>query len=253
MQLLDYPPLSTMLLQFEDAAIDDYNSLIDSQKFTENVDMDDPVSILQKLTSSFKGTEAESYLLSMLQNLFLSSNKNAQESDDPGKNVQQLKLIDSLISNVAITTLDSESNFNVAIQRLYDSMQTDEIARRAILESRELTKKLEEVKAERDYLNDKISKAENGLVGQLQKELAERDLILDKTQRVTEQLQSELEELKKRHLLEKHEHEIELRKMLTIVNSKTSDDLESGSTVQNDPKPLNPERKTAIQNVLQRS
>lgn len=253
MQLLDYPPLTTVLLQFEDAAIDDYNILLESQKSTENVNMDDPVSILQRLSSSLKGTEAESYLLSVLQNLFLSSNKLTREGDDPSKCVQQLKLIDSLISNVAITSIDSESNFNVAIQRLYDAMQTDEIARRAILESRELTKKLEEVKAERDYLNEKISKAENGLVGQLQEELAERDLILSKTQRVTEQLQSELEELKKKHLLEKHEHELELRKMLTMVNSKNADYSDSNNKPKSDPKPLNPERKTAIQNVLQKS
>lgn len=34
------------------------------------------------------------------------------------------------------------------------------------------------------------------------------------------QLESELEELKKKHLLEKHEQEVELRKMLTILNSR---------------------------------
>ena len=254
MQSLDYPPLTLVLLQFDDGAIDDYNTLLNIQKSAQNVDMDDPVSILQNLWSSYKGTDAEGYLLSMLQNLFLSTSKNIQESNDPSKNVKQLKLIDSLISNVAITTIDSESNFNVAIQRLYDAMQTDEIARRAILESRELAKKLEEVKAERDYLNEKLSKAENGLVGQLQQELEQRDNILYKNQRVTEQLQNDLEELKKRHLLEKHEHEIELRQMLTIVNSKPTEsnsDLES--TSKNVPKLLNPEKKKAIQTALQQS
>lgn len=58
--------------------------------------------------------------------------------------------MDSLVTNVSVaSTSDEETNMNMAIQRLYDAMQTDEVARRAILESRALTKKLEEIQAER--------------------------------------------------------------------------------------------------------
>ena len=102
-------------------------------------------------------------------------------------------------------------------------MQTDEIARRAILENRDWVKRYEEIKAERNNLKEKLSNAEGGLVGQLQEELKQRDHILEKSQRVTAQLQHELDESKKKLILAKHQHEVELRKTLTALNSKGGD------------------------------
>lgn len=252
-RLLDYDKLTEQLEDYENCKLDDLNSILEVNPFDSDVDMQDPVALLEKLTDHCKGTENEKLLNSLVKHLFLSSSRLLEEKEDPTKLSKQLKLMDSLVTNVSVSAVDESSSMNMAIQRLYDSMQTDEVARRAILESRTLTKKLEEIEAERDYLNQKLSKAGNGLVGQLEEDLKQRDRILDKNQRVTLQLQTELEELKKKHLLEKHEHEVELRKMLTILNSRPGEDerVSENSKAQKLPGTLDPDKKISIQKALQ--
>lgn len=219
-KLLDYEKVIDQIDLYESNKLDDFNVILETNKRNTQVNLQDPVSLLKNLLDACKGTENEKNLISLVQHIFLPTSKLLDDKQDPNKVSKQLKLMDSLVTNVSVTSTEEGTNVNMAIQRLYDSMQTDEVARRAILESRNLTKKLEEMEAERDLLVTKLQNAEHGLVGQLENELKERDRILNKNQRVMKQLEAELEELKKKHLLEKHEQEVELRKMLTILNSR---------------------------------
>lgn len=251
-KLLDYDKVIDQIELYDNNKLDDFNVKLEASNKAFNVDLKDPLSLLKNLWEICKGTDNEKLLVSLVQHLFLSSSKLIEENQNPSKLSKQLKLMDSLVTNVSVaSTADEESNMNMAIQRLYDAMQTDEVARRAILESRTLTKKLEEIQAERDSLSEKLGKAEHGLVGQLENELHGRDRILAKNQRVMQQLESELEELKKKHLLEKHQQEVELRKMLTILNSRPeeSSDLSKGTKDINPS--LNSSEKANIQKVLQ--
>lgn len=223
MRSLDYEKINTELENYENSKLDDFNLLLEDQKKVTNIDLNNPISLLQNLWDSCKNTSNESLLVSLIQHLFLSSTKVMENNEDPIQLSKQLKLMDALVTNVGSSlsaVTDEDATMNMTIQRLFDAMQTDEVARHAISESRLLIKKLEEVEADKAILQEKLSKAENGLVGQLEKEISERDRLLAKNQRVTQQLQSELDDLKKRNLMEKHEHEVELRKMLTILNSK---------------------------------
>ncbi|CCE62118.1 hypothetical protein TPHA_0B04490 [Tetrapisispora phaffii CBS 4417] len=224
LKLMDYEKMTVQVENYEDHKLDDFNSLLEMKSSSAQINMQDPTSLIGSLWEVCKGTENEKLLLSLMQHLFLSSSKLVDDKREPAKLSKQLKLMDSLMTNITASEVDEQTHMNLAIQRLYDSMQTDDVARRAILETRTLSKKLEEVTAEKEYLKEKLSKAENGLVGQLELELEQRDNILTKSQRVTKQLQAELEDLKKKHLLEKHEHEVELRKILTIVNTNTDAD-----------------------------
>lgn len=224
-KLFDYDKIMEEIESYENNKLDDFNTVLESNNNNNDVDLQDPISLLGNLWDACKGTDNERILVSLVQHIFLSSSRIIEKKNDPTQLSKQLKLMDSLITNIGASTTDEESTMNMAIQRLYDSMQTDEVARRAILESRTLTKKLEEVQAEKDTLSEKLSNAENGLVGRLENDLHERDRILSKNQRVTQQLQNELEELKKKHLLEKHEREVELRKMLTILNSRPETEM----------------------------
>lgn len=249
MQLLDFEKIKLQIENYENGRLDDFNLLLEHQNKHSNLDLQNPLSLLNKLWESCKGTENEKLLITLMQHLFLSSNRAIQDSKDPQQLSKQLKLIDSLVTNVgssAVATTDGETTMNVTIQKLYDAMQTDEVARRAILESRSLTKKLEEVQADRDALAEKLDNAGNGLVGQLKQEIEERDRILAKNQRVTKQLENEFEELKKKHLMEKHEQEVELRKMLTIVNSRPIDSKKKGSVGE-----LSSKKQQDIQKALQ--
>ncbi|CCK70716.1 formin BNI1 KNAG_0F00470 [Huiozyma naganishii CBS 8797] len=261
MKLLDYEKIRDQIEFYEAGKLDDFNSLLESQNKHANIDMQNPLSLLQNLWDACRGTDSENLLVSLVQHLFLSSTRLIQNNKDPTQLAKQLKLIDSLVTNVGSSVsavADEETTMSMTIQRLFDSMQTDEVARRAIIESRTLTKKMEELQAEKDRLGDKLSKAEGGLVGELQRDIRERDAILAKNQRVNKQLENELEELKRKTLMEKHEHEVELRKMLTIINSKASPNLAQNPSASvlksHDPKnkeSLLSEQQSKIQKVLQ--
>ncbi|KAH7598485.1 Diaphanous GTPase-binding Domain [Nakaseomyces glabratus] len=252
-KLLDYEKVIDQIELYENNKLDDFNALLESNKKNINVDLQDPVSLMKNLLDACKGTENEKTLVSLVQHIFLPTSKLLDEKQDPNKVTKQLKLMDSLVTNVSVTSTEEGSNVNMAIQRLYDSMQTDEVARRAILESRTLTKKLEEMEAERDMLVEKLSKAEHGLVGQLEMEVKERDRILAKNQRVMKQLESELEELKKKHLLEKHEQEVELRKMLTILNSRPAKTKEQKKKIGSIEASEKEDLQRALQSGLQKA
>lgn len=257
-KLFDYDKIMEEIDSYENSKLDDFNSALEKNNNNTDVNLQDPMSLLGTLWASCKGTDNEKTLVSLMQHIFLSSSRLIENKADPTQLAKQLKLMDSLVTNISASSADEESTMNMAIQRLYDSMQTDEVARRAILESRTLTKRLEEVEAERDVLSEKLGKAEHGLVGQLQNELQERERILVKSQRVTLQLENELEELKKKHLLEKHDQEVELRKMLTILNSRPELQMSSrhkgsksevGGTISKDI--FNEKKQRDIQKALQ--
>ncbi|SMN19867.1 similar to Saccharomyces cerevisiae YNL271C BNI1 Formin [Maudiozyma saulgeensis] len=255
-KLFDYDKIMQEIESYENYKLDDFNTMLERNNNNTDVNLQDPVSLLGNLWDSCKGTDNEKTLVSLIQHIFLSSSRLIENQTDTTQLSKQLKLMDSLITNISASTSDEESTMNMAIQRLYDSMQTDEVARRAILESRSLTKQLEESQAEKEILSQKLSKAENGLVGQLENDLKERDTILAKNQRVTVQLQNELEELKKKHLLEKHEQEVELRKMLTIMNSRPDNEKKSHhkgskSEAGGEHKIFNEEKQRNIQRALQ--
>lgn len=251
-KLLDYDKITTQIEYYENGKLDDINNLLESEGENTQVNMQDPMMMLQTMWNYCKETENEKTFTSLIQHLFLSSSKVVEDRGDPTKLAKQLKLMDSLVANVSVSAVDEESSVNVAIQRLYDAMQTDEVARRAILESRQLTKELEEIQAERDFLRQKLNSTGDGIVGRLEEELKQRDNILAKNQRVNRHLQAELEELKKKHLLEKHEHEVELRKMLTILNARPEDaSLEQSTQISKSVNGLDSERQNSIQKALQ--
>lgn len=255
-KMFDYDKIIQEIESYENYKLDDFNTMLERNNSNTDVNLQDPISLLGNLWDSCKGTDNEKTLVSLIQHIFLSSSRIIENKTDTTQLSKQLKLMDSLITNISASTSDEESTMNMAIQRLYDSMQTDEVARRAILESRSLTKQLEELQAEKEILSEKLSKAENGLVGQLENDLQERDIILAKNQRVTVQLQNELEELKKKHLLEKHEQEVELRKMLTIMNSRPDNKKKihhkgSKSDAGSEHKMFNEEKQRNIQRALQ--
>ena len=223
MRMLNYERIDSELENYENSKLDDFNILLEDQGKLTNVDLNNPISLLQNLWESCQNTSNESLLVSLIQHLFLSSAKILENNEGGEKLSKQLKLMDALVTNVGSSLssiTDEDATMNMTIQRLFDALETDEVAKHAISESRLLTKKLEEVEADRAILEEKLSKAENGLVNQLEKEISDRDRLLAKNQRITQQLQSELDDLKRRNLMEKHNHEVELRKMLTILNSK---------------------------------
>jgi len=205
--------------EFEDAAAEDYDALLRAERIGEDVDLNDPISLIKNIWSKLQHSEAETYFLSAIQHLFLSQSDTGKSMNSTDS-VRSYRLIDGLISNITMgASSDDDAALNVAIHRLYDGLQTDEVARRAILESREATKKAEEAIAERDELARQISLGSDHMLERLSNEVKEQEIILMKQRKMNETLSNELEELKRKHILEKHEQELEMREMLVLLNN----------------------------------
>ncbi len=211
--------INDKIREFEDAAAEDYEALLTSERIGEDVDLNDPISLVQNIWGKIQHSEAESYFLSAIQHLFLNQS-DSSKSPSSTDTIRSYRLIDGLISNITMGASSNEdAALNVAIHRLYDGLQTDEVARRAILESREATKRAEEAVAERDELARQISLGSDGMMTRLTNELKEQEIVLLRQRKMNENLSTELEELKRKHILEKHEQELEMREMLILLNN----------------------------------
>lgn len=208
--------------EYEDAAAEDYDALLTAERIGADVDLNDPVSLVQNIWGKIQNSDAEGYFLSAIQHLFLNQSDHTKSVGSP-ENVRSFRLIDGLISNITMgATSNDDAALNVAIHKLYDGLQTDEVARRAIMESREATKKAEEAIAERDELARQISLGTDGMLSRITNEFREQEIILMKQRKLNETMKNELEEMKRKHILEKHEQELEMREMLVMLNSAKS-------------------------------
>lgn len=237
LELLKYDKLYEQLVIFEDQTVDDYNLLVSETSLNENVDLENPLQMVGSLWEHFGQTDSKKHLISLLQNIFISASKPLNNDTE-----KTLKVLDALVSNATMASMDNESQFNFAIQRVFDSLQTDDVARKALNEAKELKRKLEETQAERDLFEEKLEEAQDGLVGKLQREIEERDTILLKNQRVTENLRKEIEDLRQQNILASISRE-------KLINGSNSEENLYENKFDN-PTPIDKEKIKAIQNVF---
>lgn len=194
----------------------------------ENIDFNDPVSLCRSMWNKTKGTESEKYLISMMENMFIKQSENLHASDIDRLN-RNFKLMDNFVSNVTTTSGDDDTNMNVSINKLVSSYQTDETARRAILEAKEAKKRAEQAEAERDNALQKLNEDSQGLIDDLNKQIQERDLILRRLREDLNDKESDLKEVQRKRLLDKHAQETEMREMLIVLQSQEKSKNNSSS------------------------
>ncbi|KAH3661242.1 hypothetical protein OGAPHI_006649 [Ogataea philodendri] len=185
----------------------------------QQIDFNDPLSLLNAMIQKSRGTEAEAHLTSMIQNMFISQSSNLHTLD-PGQVNRNLKLMDTFVSNITMASGEDDTDMNISINRLISSYRTDEIARKAMLEAREARKRVEEAEAERDNALQKLNEDSGGLIDQLYKDLEERDEILERLREKLDIKESEVGELRRMRVLDKHQQETEMREMLLLLHSQ---------------------------------
>lgn len=195
----------------------------------ENIDFNDPVSLCRSMWNKTKGTESEKYLISMMENMFIKQSENLHASDIERLN-RNFKLMDNFVSNVTTTSGEDDTNMNVSINKLISSYQTDETARRAILEAKEAKKRAEQAEAERDNALQKLNEDSQGLIDDLNKQIQERDLILRRLREDLNDKESDLKEVQRKRLLDKHAQETEMREMLIVLQSQEKSKNNSSSS-----------------------
>lgn len=213
---LNYENLNQQCAKFIDLANSDESYLKNKEQIDENLDFNDPVELVGSLWKNIKNSEAQGFFLSAIQHLYLNQ---SEKKDDADELLRSLKLLDGLIQNVTMVhTTNDDSAVGIAINKLFASLSTDDMYRKAIEESRNFKQIAEEATAERDELSRQLSMGADGLITNLSNEIKEQETVLYRTRRLNEELSQELEDLKRRHLVEKQEQELEMREMLIMLN-----------------------------------
>lgn len=112
-----------------------------------------------------------------------------------------LVLLDSvlnhLISELGILGYDSETVLNMTIHRLMDRMETDETAKRAVMETIELKKALKNLLDDKKILESQIHKISSNLTSKLRQEVEYAAETIDSQRHEISKLRDEITKLKK--------------------------------------------------------
>lgn len=219
---LDLEPLNNAIYDYETKKASDQEELIKSDR-TKNIDLSDPVELVNNMWSSIKGTNIENYFLSTIQHFFMAQ-ADPMKSNDHNELSRTFRMIDGIVSGISMYSstgsVDDDAPVNIAIQRLYNSMQLDDTATKAIMELKKFRKMYEETCAERDLLSKQLSTSTDGMVQKLEAEVSERDKLISRQRKIYEQLTYELDDLKKKHLQEKQQQELEMREIFLSIDAE---------------------------------
>lgn len=207
----------------EEQINNDDNEFKKSTEFKEQkINFQDPTSLFSTLWKNTKGTQVGDQLLSLAQNIFL--NANTQVEDKSDEFVRNLKLTNDFVSNVNLSSTETDSNMNISINKLLASYRSDEIARRAIEEQKDAVRRAEQAEAEQERLKHQLNKGSEGVVDSLKRELVERDKILSGLRRTVDSKEKQLGDLSRKRLLERQKNEEEIRSLLLALHSKSDGD-----------------------------
>lgn len=214
---LAYELLSKQVEKYRDMADADEMELKTRENIDENLDFNLPPDLVQSLWKLVQNSDAEGHFLSAIQHLYLNQ---IDKKDNPEDLTRSLRLLDGLVQNVsnAHTTSD-DSAIGIAMNKLFAGLTTDDMYQKAIAEVKTHKKIADEATAERDEMNRQLSVGTEGLINNLTSEIKEQELVLRRTRKVNDELNEELKELKRRHLVEMQEQEVEMRELLIMLNS----------------------------------
>lgn len=213
---MSFESLSKQCAKFTDMTDADETELRAAELIDATIDFNNPVDLVSSLWSQVQNSEAEGVFVSAIQHLFLSQMDNKNNPDD---RMRTLRLLDGLVQNVASAHTTDDSAIGIAMNRLFQGLTTDDMYRKALAEVKMLKKIAAEATAERDEMSRQLSLGSEGLITSLTNEVKEQELVLRRTRKLNEEVQEELEDLKRKYLMEKQEQEMEMRELLIMLNS----------------------------------
>lgn len=213
---MSYEPISKQCAKFSDMADADEAELRAAELIDANIDFNNPVDLVNNLWSQVQNSEAEGVFVSAMQNLFLNQMEN---KDNPEDRMRSLRLLNSLVQNVANAHTTDDSAIGIAMNRLFQGLTTDDMYRKALEELKTQKRIAAEATAERDEISRQLSLGSDGLISSLSNEVKEQELVLRRTRKLNEEMQEELEDLKRKYLMEKQDQEMEMRELLIMLNS----------------------------------
>ncbi|OBA23051.1 hypothetical protein METBIDRAFT_35441 [Metschnikowia bicuspidata var. bicuspidata NRRL YB-4993] len=214
---LSYENLSKQCDRYSEMAEADKLEFKTAEQIDQNLDFNNPVDLVLSIWKNVQDNEAQGFFLSAMQHLYLNQ---IDKKDDPSESARSLRLLDGIIQNVSTAhTTNDDSAVGIAMNRLFQSLHTDDMYRSALSEIKTYKKIAEEALAERDDISRQLSMGSEGVIASLNNEVKEQEIIMRRTRKLNQELQKELEDAKRKNLIDKQEQEAEMRELLIMINS----------------------------------
>lgn len=210
---LGYDQLSQQCANYREAALADELYMREAEHIGADVDFHNPRALVDEIWR-LVDTEAQGYMLLALQHLYF--NQGATAGAD---RTRAMRVLDGVVQNLG-NALHDDAAVGIALNQMVAQMATDEEYRRAMAEVKQYKKMAEEATIERDELLRQLGLGLEGLIALLNNDIREQETVLLRTRRMNDELALELEELKRKHLMEKQEQELEMRELLIMLDAE---------------------------------
>jgi cytokinesis protein len=207
--------LEKQIATYEKLAASDQEALV--QNFDQEVlrDLSDPYDVYRAIMSSVEGTPAYPYFLSSLQHLLLIR----AEADEKMKYYQ---LIDELVTSIV---LDKKQNFSgglssavgVSVARLVAQFGEQDRSRIAEEEASNARREANELRLQKERLEEEIAKGGEGLVGSLKAKLAKTEEKLQVSRMTTNALEGRLGEQKRGYDEQISQLELQISELFRMI------------------------------------
>lgn len=203
-QLPNIPQSKLKLLQVSDfVTTPEANTSLEEDELTPELEDNfsgtessfDEKSFMTKLKEA-EDIESDGAMKSVLQRL-MKLKQSERSTEDVHK---MLVLVDSMLQHVTnesrVIGTDAHSVLNITIQKLMDRLSTEDMARRAVAESKMLSRQLELVKEEKELLEKELETNKIETIRELKKENYYQAELIATQERQLSKLQQKIEQLK---------------------------------------------------------
>lgn len=207
--------LEKQIKSYEKLAAQDQEVIV--QNYDQEVlrDLSDPYDVYRAILSSVEGTPAFPYFLSSLQHLLLI--RAEQETK-----TRYYQLIDELVTSIV---LDKKQNFSgglssavgVSVARLVAQFGEQERGRLAEEEAANARREANELRLEKERLEEEVGRGGEGLVGDLKKRLASVEDKLNVSRMTSDALQARMGEMKRGYEEQISQLELQIYELFRMI------------------------------------
>ncbi|ODV95895.1 hypothetical protein PACTADRAFT_49333 [Pachysolen tannophilus NRRL Y-2460] len=213
MKLLKCGLINEQIEKYEDFSNEDFDDVIHSKdngiepkEVVTFKDLEELINdvFLERLKNYQDHAEILRHLHAIVNNLSLVLSSKDLDVSPTDNAIKYFKVIDAILTHIVKESSRVGENpstvLNMTLQRLMDKLTTEEIARKAIVESQNLSRTLKNLLVENDELKATIELGSDGMINRLQREIK---LLADKSH--TQEKQLLLYQTKFRNLLDERE------------------------------------------------
>ena len=196
-RMIDDDLINLQADEYEDRADEDYSELLQDNHLIQtgqDIDFDTLENVFAQLKDTFADDADQDSLFDLvlgsdrLKSILQKIKRIGIETDPPVAK-KLLALVDAVLIHImnesSVVSYDSQTVLNITVQRLMDSMETNETARRAVMETIALKNVIKNLEAEKQELENEVGSGAKETIDQLKSQVCnDADMIKMQTKQI---------------------------------------------------------------------